>query len=174
MRKRGPGLRVQILLALAGVILVAYVPLFFAVAEIARATSLAYREDAARSLGRAVAAHVADMGTSSRASLERTIASHVGDGGAIAVAVFGPQGDVLASGGPAAEVAMLHAPPGATRPRSRTDARRAAWARVRRASTRCAARAAASSRSPTASVARTGGLPEARSLTRPAPSGVEP
>ena len=40
----GPGLRVQILLALGGVILVAYVPLFFAIAQVTRATSLAGRE----------------------------------------------------------------------------------------------------------------------------------
>lgn len=110
-RRRGLGLRVQILLALAGVMLVAYVPLFFAVAEVARATSLAYREDAARSLGRAVAAHVADVRESSTASLDRTIASHVGDGGAIAVVVFGSTGERLASGGPPHELRMVTAPP---------------------------------------------------------------
>ena len=57
----GPGLRVQILLALAGVILVAYVPLFFAIAQVTRATSFADREESARALGRAVAAHVGDV-----------------------------------------------------------------------------------------------------------------
>jgi two-component system, NtrC family, sensor kinase len=107
MKRRGPGLRVQILLALAGVMLVAYVPLFFAVAELARATSLAYREDAARSLGRAVAAHIADVRASSPASLDRTIASHVGDGGAIAVVVF-DHGQIIARGGPPAEIERLH------------------------------------------------------------------
>ena len=51
-----PGLRLQIVLALAGIILVAYVPLFFAIAQVTRATSQSYREDSARSIGRAVAA----------------------------------------------------------------------------------------------------------------------
>ena len=61
--RSGPGLRLQIILALAGIILVAYVPLFFAIAQVTRGTSIAYRVDAARSLGRAVAAHVADVRT---------------------------------------------------------------------------------------------------------------
>jgi signal transduction histidine kinase len=106
----GPGLRLQILLALAGVILVAYVPLFFAIAQVTRGTSVAYREDAARSLGRAVAAHVADVRMVDPPGLERTIASHVGDRGALAIAVYGAQGEVIASGGAAPEVALLHAP----------------------------------------------------------------
>ena len=46
--RAGPGLRLQIVLALAGVILVAYVPLFFAIAQVTRGTAIAHREDAAR------------------------------------------------------------------------------------------------------------------------------
>jgi signal transduction histidine kinase len=108
--RSGPGLRLQILVALAGVILVAYVPLFFAIAQVTRATSLAYREDAARSLGRAIAAHVADVHASDAPGLARTMASHVGERGAIAIAVYGPTGEVLATAGPNAEVASLPAP----------------------------------------------------------------
>ncbi len=55
-----PGLRLQIVLALAGLMLLAFVPLFFAVASLARATVLSAREQSARVLGRAIAAHVAD------------------------------------------------------------------------------------------------------------------
>ena len=106
----GPGLRLQIVLALAGVILVAYLPLFFAIAQVTRATSLTYREDAARDLGRAVAAHVADARLADPAGLERTIGLHVGEGGALAVAVHGPDGAVVASGGSRAELASLRAP----------------------------------------------------------------
>ncbi|MBX3215289.1 MAG: hypothetical protein KF850_24855 [Labilithrix sp.] len=98
--RTGPGLRVQIVLALAGVMLLAYVPLFFAIAQVTRATSLAYREDAARSLGRAVAAHVAEVRANDPTALERTIASHAGDDGALAVAVYGPSREVVARAGP--------------------------------------------------------------------------
>lgn len=106
--RTGPGLRVQIVLALAGVILLAYVPLFFAIAQVTRATSLAYREDAARSLGRAVAAHVAEVRAHDPTALERTIASHAGDDGALAVGVYGPSREVVARGGP--QAALLTAP----------------------------------------------------------------
>lgn len=106
----GPGLRLQILLALAGVMLVAYVPLFFAIAQVTRGTSLAYREDAARSLGRAIAAHVAGVRVTDPSALDRTIASHVGEGGALAIGVYGPDGETVATRGLPAEVSLLRAP----------------------------------------------------------------
>ncbi len=107
-----PGLRVSILLALAGVMLVAFVPLFFAVAQITRGTALAYREDGARSFGRAVAAHLVDrLGQgATRPDLEAITSSHVGEGGALAVVVYGEAGDVLAESGAPAELAALEAP----------------------------------------------------------------
>jgi two-component system, NtrC family, sensor kinase len=106
----GPGLRVQIVLALAGVILVAYVPLFFAIAQVTRATSFAYREEAARALGRAVAAHVSDVAERDPQAIASRIASHVGEGGAIAIVVYGASGSIDASAGPASELALLHPP----------------------------------------------------------------
>jgi two-component system NtrC family sensor kinase len=109
--RSGPGLRLQILLALAGVILVAYVPLFFAIAQVTRGTSLAYRDDAARSLGRAVAAHVAGVRLTDPSALERTVGSHVGEGGALAIAVYDSDGHVVASRGPESELALLRPPP---------------------------------------------------------------
>lgn len=96
---KAPGLRLQILLALAGIILVAYVPLFFAIAQVTRATSRSYREDAARSLGRAVAAHVADVDRRDPSALARTLESHVGEGGAQAIAVFDANGTKRAGAG---------------------------------------------------------------------------
>lgn len=104
---KGPGLRLQIVLALAGIILLAYVPLFFAIAQVTRATSQSYREDSARSIGRAVAAHVADVDRREPNALERTIESHVGEGGALAIAVFAPDGSRRASAG----TDVLVAPP---------------------------------------------------------------
>jgi signal transduction histidine kinase len=108
--RSGPGLRLQIVLALAGVILVAYVPLFFAIAQVTRGTSLAYRDDGARSLGRAVAAHVAGVRLTDPSALERTIASHVGEGGALAIGVYGPNGELYASRGTEAELSLLKPP----------------------------------------------------------------
>jgi signal transduction histidine kinase len=96
---KGPGLRLQIVLALAGIILLAYVPLFFAIAQVTRATSQSYREDSARSLGRAVAAHVADIDRREPSALQRTLDAHVGDGGARAIAVFAADGSRRASAG---------------------------------------------------------------------------
>ena len=111
-RRQGFGLRVQIVLALAGVILVAYVPLFFAIAQVTRATSLAYREESARTLGRAVAAHVSDISRSTPepTSIRGTLEAHVGEGGALAVAVIGKGGELLASAGAAREVDVLKLP----------------------------------------------------------------
>ncbi len=124
----GPGLRVQILLALGGVILVAYVPLFFAIAQVTRATSLAYREESARALGRAVAAHVGDLASRDPQIVASRLESHVGEGGALAIAVYGRGGAIEASAGPLPEVAALHAPTqpygeAATRVAARSGAR---------------------------------------------------
>lgn len=104
------GLRLQILLALAGVMLVAYVPLFFAIAQVTRASSLAYREEAARAIGRAVAAHVADIRVSDPASTRRVLDSHVGEGGALAGAVYGSDGAIVASAGAPSELDALRVP----------------------------------------------------------------
>lgn len=104
---KSPGLRLQIVLALAGIILLAYVPLFFAIAQVTRATSQSYREDSARSIGRAVAAHVVDVERRDPTALQRTLEAHVGEGGALAIAVFAPDGTRRASAGEDA----LTAPP---------------------------------------------------------------
>ena len=92
---RRAGLRLQLLLALAGVILVAYVPLFFAIAQVTRATALADREDGARALGRAIAAHVADVQSLDPSAVDRTIGAHLGERGARAITVFGAHGGVI-------------------------------------------------------------------------------
>jgi signal transduction histidine kinase len=108
--RAGPGLRLQILLALGGVILIAYVPLFFAIAQVTRATSLAYREESARALGRAVAAHVGDMSSADPQAVTKRLHSHVGEGGALAIAIYGREGTIEASAGAPAEVASLRSP----------------------------------------------------------------
>ncbi len=112
-RSRAPGLRIQILLALAGVLLLAFVPMFFAVASLTRATLHSVRERSARSLGRAVASHVAEAEARDPTALQRTLESHVGEGGVDALCVFDDQGARLACAGDPAEVALVVAP---TRP----------------------------------------------------------
>jgi signal transduction histidine kinase len=108
---RAPGLRVQIVLALAGLMLLANVPLFFAVASLTRATLAGARVDAARALGRAVAAHVGDARRGGdRSALQRTLASHVGETGAIALVVYDDDGRAEASAGDRDEIALMHAP----------------------------------------------------------------
>ncbi len=105
------GLRMQILLALAGILLMSYVPLFFAIAGVTRATLLASRERAARSLGRAIAAHVADAEASGApGQLSDVLGSHAGEGGARALAIFGADGRRVAGAGNAEELAALRVP----------------------------------------------------------------
>lgn len=105
-----PGLRLQILLALGGVILVAYVPLFFAIAQVTRQAAFGYREESARALGRAVAAHVGDATRSEPGAMRRVLGSHVGEGGAVAIAVFDASGEVIARAGPEAELSAVRTP----------------------------------------------------------------
>ena len=99
------------MLSLAGLMLLANVPLFFALASLTRATLLDAREQSARALGRAVAAHVADVRAShDSAALKRVLESHVGQGGVEALCVYDRSGAVEASAGDAAELAQMHAP----------------------------------------------------------------
>jgi two-component system NtrC family sensor kinase len=105
---RAPGLRVQILLALAGLMLLAFVPLFFAVASVTRTTLLDAREQGARALGRTVAAHLGEVrARADGAELARVLESHVGHGGVEAACVWGPAGEREAcAGSPADEEAI--------------------------------------------------------------------
>ena len=106
------GLRLQLLLRLALVIVIAYVPLFFAIAQVTRFTARAYREDGARSLGRAIASHVADVEADKPGELERTMNAHVGMGGAIGIVVAGADGATAARVGSADDIAAPAQPYG--------------------------------------------------------------
>jgi two-component system, NtrC family, sensor kinase len=93
---RAPGLRLQILLALGVLMVLAFVPLFFAVASLARATLSGVRERAARIEARVIAAHVIDSGPD-RAAMESAAREHVTRDGAEEVRVFDSDGALLAS-----------------------------------------------------------------------------
>lgn len=110
-RSTSPGLRLQIVVALAGVILVAYLPLFFAIAQVARGSAIANREAVAQTLGRNIAVHVAHARAIDGAAFDDAMRLHLGDGSAIAIAVFGPNGDVIAATGEPSERARISVPP---------------------------------------------------------------
>jgi two-component system NtrC family sensor kinase len=91
-----PGIRVQLLLALAGLMALAFVPLFFAVAGLTQSTLQSSRDLAARSLGRAVAAHVSDArGARSDEDLTALLNAEIGYAGLSAIAVYDARGVLL-------------------------------------------------------------------------------
>jgi two-component system NtrC family sensor kinase len=116
---RTAGLRSQIVVALAVLMLLAFVPLFYAVASLTRATVFAARAQQARALGRSLAAHVSDAWAKRNASeVERVLRDHALFDGVSAVCAFAAtDGHPIACSGSSAEV--LRAPP----PRSPSSAR---------------------------------------------------
>ncbi len=101
----------QIVLALAGLMLLAFVPLFFAVASVTRTTLLDARERGARALGRAVAADLGEVrARADRAELERVLDSHVGRGALQAACVWGPTGQREACAGSSVDVESIPRP----------------------------------------------------------------
>ena len=81
--------------------LLAFVPLFFAVASLTRATVAGAREQSARVLGRAIAAHVADARAErpSARAVEKALEGHAGWDGVDAICVFDARGTRLACAG---------------------------------------------------------------------------
>ncbi len=91
------GLRLQILLLLGGLLLLAFLPLFYAVATYTAVTLQQIRVGHARSLGRAVAGHVAEARTRrSPDDLMRLLRAEVGTEGVEAIGVYGTDGKALA------------------------------------------------------------------------------
>jgi two-component system NtrC family sensor kinase len=104
------GLRLQILLLLGGLLLLAFGPLFFAVATYTGVTLQQLRVGHARALGRAIGAHVAEARASrSEAELMSLLRADVGSEGVIAIGVFGPSGAREAAVGEPSAVDQLPA-----------------------------------------------------------------
>jgi signal transduction histidine kinase len=96
MTPRVMGIRLQIVLALSGLLVLAFVPLFIAVAALTRATVRSEREASARSLGRAVAAHVEDARRNRTASeLATLLDGAIGAGGVTALGVYDERGEAV-------------------------------------------------------------------------------
>jgi signal transduction histidine kinase len=106
-----PGLRLQILLLLGGLMLLAFVPLFIAVATYTRLTLQQVRESSAEALGRAVAGHVAEAReTRSATDLSSLLEAEIGTEGVEALGVFDKQGRPVARSGDPTAVAALEGP----------------------------------------------------------------
>ena len=114
MTARAMGIRLQIVLALSALLVLAFVPLFVAVAALTRATVEAEREHSARSIGRAVAAHVEEARRSrSPSELGALLDSEIGAGGVTALGVYDERGDaVFRVGDPDTASALPAAIPG--------------------------------------------------------------
>jgi two-component system NtrC family sensor kinase len=96
-----PGIRLQLVLALGALFLLAFGPLFFAVSELTRAALRQERESHARAMGRVVAARVAEAQGSRPASslgplLDAQLAS---SSGLVGLALYGPDGGQLSRSG---------------------------------------------------------------------------
>ena len=87
------GLRLQILFLLGGLMLLAFVPLFFAVATYTNYALKQIREANARALGRAIAGHVAEArARRSTSDLMSLLDAEIGSEGVEAIGVYGRDG----------------------------------------------------------------------------------
>ena len=94
------GLRLQILLLLGGLMLLAFVPLFFAVATYTNYALKQIREANARALGRAIAGHVAEArARRSPSDLMSLLDAEIGAEGVEAIGVYGRDGAAIARAG---------------------------------------------------------------------------
>ncbi len=104
------GLRLQILLLLGGLFVLAFVPLFLAVATYASFTLRQVRESHAQALGRAVAGHVAEARAHrSPEQLLGLLGAEVGAQGVAAIGVYGRDGLPVARAGEPFVVDLLPA-----------------------------------------------------------------
>jgi two-component system NtrC family sensor kinase len=104
------GLRLRLLLLLGVLLLVAFVPLFFAVATYTSLTLQNLREAHSRALGRAIAGHVAEAGRNrSNRDLMLLLRAEIGAGGLEALGVFGLDGQPVARVGEPTAVDQLPA-----------------------------------------------------------------
>lgn len=104
------GIRLQLLLALGSLLVLAFVPLFFAVASLTRATMGQVRESNARALGRAIAGHVTEArATRGDDALLPLLEAQLGDDGVAAIGVYDGAGRLIVHAGEGAAAEALPA-----------------------------------------------------------------
>lgn len=86
------GIRLQLLLALGSLLVLAFVPLFFAVASLTRATMASVRETSAHALGRVIAARANDATSMPPDAMPQLLGAQLGPDGAAAIAIYDPRG----------------------------------------------------------------------------------
>src|SRR4051812_33414443 len=104
------GIRLQLLLALGSLLVLAFLPLFFAVASLTRVTMGSVREASARALGRAIAGHVtAAREARSDEDLGPLLEAQLGQEGVSAIGVYDAAGRPVGGAGEAFARALLPA-----------------------------------------------------------------
>src|SRR5580698_10396091 len=111
------GIRLQLLFALGSLLVLAFLPLFFAVASLTRASLSQVRAASAASLGRAVAGHVSARASRSREDLLPLLDAQIAPDGVAAIALYDVEGALLVvRGEPGVTAALPRAvAPGAER-----------------------------------------------------------
>ncbi|WP_437306065.1 ATP-binding protein [Sorangium sp. So ce388] len=104
------GIRLQLLFALGALLVLAFVPLFFAVASLTRATMGGVRASSARAIGRAIAGHVAAARVNRPApELSLLLEAQLGPDGASAIGVYDAAGALVDRAGEPEATAALPA-----------------------------------------------------------------
>ncbi|XYH97328.1 ATP-binding protein [Sorangium sp. So ce1128] len=104
------GIRLQLLFALGALLVLAFVPLFFAVASLTRATMGGARASSARAIGRAIAGHVAAARANRSApELSLLLEAQLGQDGASAIGVYDAGGALVDRAGEPETTAALPA-----------------------------------------------------------------
>lgn len=95
-----PGIRLQLLMLLAALMALAFIPLFFAVASLTQTTLRSARASSARSLGRAIAAHVSEARQHrTDDALQPLLDAEIGSMGLDAIGVYTRQGKLVVKAG---------------------------------------------------------------------------
>jgi two-component system NtrC family sensor kinase len=103
-----PGLRLQILLLLGGLLALAFVPLHYAVATYSGIAMQRLRDSGARALGRAVAAHVSEARSCRTGEqLPSLLDAEIGDEGVEALGLYDDDGTLVQGTGSPESVAAL-------------------------------------------------------------------
>src|SRR5215813_4961078 len=95
------GIRLQLLLALGSLLVLAFLPLFFAVASLTRASLAQVRAASASALGRAVAGHVTARVARSGEDISPLLDAQIGAEGVAAIGLYDVAGALTVERGEA-------------------------------------------------------------------------